>query len=168
MLRKSIVKRILPTILAAIAVLGLAACGGSGQGGKAAPDLQAYYDSFMSSLPEDSRPAMMDTAEDKEYVEAFYPGLSAYEFKQSVLQMSAISATAYEFALVECADENDVEAVRGILQARIDNQINGGAFYPQATETWQKADLIVKDNIVALIVAGENQSKAVGDFNKLL
>lgn len=154
-------KRVFAALLAACLVLSLAACGG---GSGSAPDLQAFYDGYMASLPEDSRPAMTNVNDDPSYVDAFYPGLSDYELKQSVLQMATVSAVAYEFALVECAGESDVEAVKGILQSRIDSQIDGGAFYPETTEAWQKADLIVNGSVVALIVAGEDQADAVAAF----
>ena len=95
------------------------------------------------------------------------PGLEDYELKQTVLQAAAISAVAYEIDLVECASESDVEAVKGIFQARIDNQIAGGAFYPATVEAWQNAELIVNGNVVALIVAGEDQAQAVESFNSL-
>ncbi len=161
-------KRMIAVLLAVLAAVGMTACNGGGSsGGGEAPDLQAFYDSYMAGLGEDA-PAMSNTNDDPSYVDSFYPGLSDYELKQSVLYMATISATAYELALVECANEGDVEAVKGIMQARIDNQVNGGAFYPETTEAWQKADLIVSENVVALIVAGEDQAKAVGAFKDVL
>lgn len=89
------------------------------------------------------------------------------ELKQSVLQMAMISAVAYEIDLVECAKEGDVETVKSIFQARIDNQVNGGAFYPATTEAWEKAELLVNGSVVALIVAGDQQADVVEAFNAL-
>lgn len=161
-------KKILTAILALTLMLSLAACGGKTDGGAAqeAPDLNKFYEDYMASLGAEA-PAMMDANEDAEYVEGFFPGLNDIELKQSVLQMAMISAVAYEMDLVECANESDVETVKGIFQDRIDNQVNGGAWYPATTEAWEKAELIVNGNVVALIVAGEQQAQAVEAFNAL-
>lgn len=161
-------KRMITALMALVLVLSLAACGGKETDAqtKEAPDLASFYQDFMASLGENA-PAMVDANEDESYVENFFPGLSAYELKQSVLQMAMISAVAYEFDLVECANESDVEAVKAVFQARIDNQVNGGAFYPATTEAWEKADLLVNGTVVGLIVAGEEQAGAVEAFNAL-
>lgn len=162
-------KKLMMVVLALTLLLSLAACGGNNadQATVEAPDLNQYYKDFMASLDEDNAPAMTDANEDASYVDAFFPGLNDIELKQSVLQMATISATAFELDLVECADESDVETVKTIFQTRIDNQINGGAFYPETTAAWEKAEVLVNGNIVALIVAGEYQSDAVDTFNAL-
>ena len=161
-------RRIRMTLVILAMALVLAACGGkeTGTQTKEAPDLAKYYEDFMASLGENA-PAMIDANEDESYVETFFPGLSGCELKQSVLQMAMISAIAFELDLVECASGEDVETVKDIFQGRIDNQVNGGAFYPETTEAWEKADLIVNGNVVALIVAGEQQTAAVEAFNAL-
>ena len=167
-------KKLLSVFLALTLALTLAACGGSngnngGNGGETAqeaPDLQAYFDDLMADFGEEA-PAILDLSQDTATIESMFPGLEDYELKQTVLQAAAISAVAYEIDLVECASESDVEAVKGIFQARIDNQIAGGAFYPATVEAWQNAELIVNGNVVALIVAGEDQAQAVESFNSL-
>ncbi len=155
-------KKVVSIVLALILALGLVACGGSDA--KEAPDLQAYYDDFMASLGENV-PMMMEVSDD--LVENVYPGLSSYTFNQKVLQTAAISAVAFEIALVEVADEADVEAVKGIFQSRIDSQVEGGAMYPATVEAWQNAEVLVNGNVVALIAAGEDQTAAVDAFNAL-
>ncbi len=156
-------KRILTAILALALCLGLAACGSDTAAD--APDLQAYYDDFMASLGEEDAPMMMEITDD--LVDSMYPGLSDYELSQRVLYTAAISAVAFEMALVEVADAADVEAVKGIFQSRIDSQVEGGAMYPATVEAWQSAEVIVQGNVVALIAAGELQSDAVAAFNGL-
>lgn len=156
-------KKALALVLALTLLLALTACG---KKSAEAPDLSAYYADFEASLGEENAPMVMD-ANDEGLVDQFYPGLSDYSLKQSVIKLAAINSVAYEFALVECEKEEDVEAVKGILQTRIDNQVSGGAFYPETTEAWQKAELIVNGNVVALIVAGESQADAVTAFNAL-
>ena len=155
-------KRVLTLILALGLVLGLTACGQ--KAAPEAPDLQAYYDDFMASLG-DNAPMMVPL--EGEMLEAAYPGISEYTFKQSIFQMAGISAVAYEMALVEVENASDVDAVKGIFQSRIDNQIDGGAMYPATIEAWQKAEVKVNGNVVALIVAGEDQTAAVDAFDAL-
>ena len=156
-------KRFVTAILALTLCLGLAAC--SSQTGAEAPDLQAYYDDFIASLGEDNAPMMMEVTDD--LVDSVYPGLSDYELKQKGLQTAAISAVAFEMALVEVSDSADVEAVKGIFQSRIDSQVEGGAMYPATIEAWQNAEVLVQGNVVALIAAGEQQTAAVDAFNAL-
>ncbi len=156
-------KKVLSFFLVLALALGMTACG-SGKDAAETPDLQAYYDDLMTSLG-DNAPMMMEVTDD--LVESMYPGLSSYTFNQKVLQTAAISAVAFEMALVEVADEADVEAVKGIFQSRIDSQVEGGAMYPATIEAWQNAEVIVNGNVVALIAAGESQTEAVDAFNAL-
>ena len=147
-------KKLTAMFLALTMVLALAACGEKAQ---EAPDLNIVYEDFIASL--DEAPMMMHVTDD--VVETFYPGLSAIELKQSVLVTAAISAVAYEIAMVECADSADVETVQGIFQARIDAQVDGGAMYPATVEAWEGAEILTSGNVVALIVAGQDQAAAV-------
>lgn len=131
----------------------------------AAPDLTKYYEDFMGSLGEDNTPMMMPA--DPDTLAAFYAGLSDIATKQCIVQLAAMSAVAFEFALVECENEADVEAVKAILEARKAYQVEGGAFYPETRETWEKAEIVVQGNVVALILAGEQTADAVAAFNGL-
>ena len=146
-------KKLTAMFLALTMVLALAACGEKAQ---EAPDLNIVYEDFIASL--DEAPMMMDVTDD--VVETFYPGLSGISLKQSVLVTAAISAVAYEIAMVECADSADVETVQGIFQARIDAQVDGGAMYPATVEAWEGAEILTSGNVVALIVAGQDQAAA--------
>lgn len=156
-------KKLLAVALTLVLALGLVACGGQEEA--EAPDLQTYYDDFMASLGEENAPMMMDITDDM--IESVYPGLGSYELKQGVFKTAAISAVAFEMALVEVSDEADVEAVKGIFQSRIDGQIAGGAMYPATVEAWQSAQVLANGNVVALICAGEQQTAAVDAFNAL-
>ena len=128
-------------------------------------DLNKCVSAILNSLGEGNSPAMMDAASDSSYVESFFPGLTGYEMKQCVLQMAMMSQVGFELDMVECANAADVAAVKAIFQTRIDNQVNGGAWYPAVTAAWENADLLVKGNVVALIVAGDFQDTAVSAFN---
>lgn len=160
-------KKLTSILLSMTLILTLAACGGGGNGGqnKEAPDLNKYYEDFMASLGADNQPAMGDV--EGEQLAAVYPGLENYAAKQSVLKMAMISAVAFEFALVELENAADVQKAEEIFQARIDAQVQGGAFYPETIEGWKKAQVITKGSVVALISAGDSQSSAVEAFEKL-
>lgn len=159
-------RQLFALVLALVCVFTLAACGGEPGGGtEEAPDLNQYYEDFMASLGEDNAPAMMDV--DMQMLPQVYPGLETYGTKQLVLKMAAISAVPCEFALVELSDASDAQAVADIFQARIDAQIEGGAFYPMTVEGWEKAQIITHGAVVALICANEEQANAVEAFEKL-
>lgn len=81
--------------------------------------------------------------------------------------MAAITAVPFEFVLLELESEADAQAAASILQARVDSQVNGGAFYPETTAAWEKAQVITHGNVAALICAGSEQDQAVDAFNKL-
>ena len=158
-------KKIISALLALTMVFALvASASNGGQSQTEAPDLQAYYDDFLASLG-DNAPMMM--AIEGDMLESAYPGLSDYTLKQSVLQMAGISAVAFEMALVETESEEDAQAVEEIFQARVDSQIQGGAMYPATIEAWENASVLVEGCVVALIVAGEDQTAAVDAFTAL-
>ena len=159
-------KRVLAVLFVLASVLTLAACGSRpGDSEEKAPDLNKYYEDFMATLGADNAPAMMDL--EGEYLEAFYPGLSDYGTKQAVVKTAAITSVPFEFALVELEKAADAEKVAAIFQARIDSQVEGGAFYPETIEGWKKAQVITKGSVVALISAGSNQDDAAAAFEKL-
>ena len=159
-------KKLTTIFLSLTLLLALAACGGGGGGQtKEAPDLNKYYEDYMASLGADNQPAMMDV--ESEQIAQFYPGLESYGMKQAVLKTAMISAVAFEFALVELEDASHAQEVADIFQARIDQQIEAGAFYPMTLEGWEQAEIITRDNVVALIVAQGYQSGAVEAFNSL-
>ena len=130
-----------------------------------APDLNKFYEDFMASLGEGNAPAMMDL--DEATMDAYYPGLKDLAAKQSVKKGAAITMVSYEFVLLELENEADVATAQKIMQERIDSQANGGAFYPAAAEAWANGKVLTNGNVVALIVAGEQQADAEAAFNAL-
>ena len=151
--------------------LGLTACGGAGgeQSGEDTftTDLTAFYDDMFSAIfPDaDNAPAMSEVTGD--YLDQLYPGLSEVETKQCLVYAPMITAVAYEIALVEVADAADVQTVQDIFQARIDSQVEGGAFYPGTVEAWQNdSEIVVRGNCVCLFVGAEKDDM-VAAFNAL-
>ena len=117
-------------------------------------DLAEFYNKIMAAAEEG--PFMMDIAAEAEMLEMTYPGLKDIQTKQLVAFTPAMSAVAIEFAFVEVANASDVDAVKTIFQTRIDNQVNGGAWYPETIEGWQNnSEIVVIDNYVCLFVCAE-------------
>ena len=160
---EEMMKKVLCLVLTLCMVLALAACG---KKNAEAPDLVAYYANFEASLGEDNTPMVMD-ANEEGLVDQFYPGLSDYSFKQSVIKLAAMNSVVYEFALLECEKEEDVEAVKGILQTRIDNQVSGGAFYPETIEGWKTKSHIVSSGNYVMLAVGDSAAAAVERFEGL-
>ena len=159
-------KKIFTVLLAAALVLSLAACGSkSGSPDQDAPDLNRYFEDFMSGLGEENAPAMMDL--EGQYLEAAYPGLSAYQTKQCVVKAAAISSVPFEFALVELENVADVQKAEEIFQARIDAQVQGGAFYPETIEGWKNNSRIVSHGNYVMLAVGDNADAAVEAFEAL-
>ena len=64
-------------------------------------------------------------------------------------------------------DRKDVDAVKAILQTRIDNMANGGAFYPEPTRLWTECSQVVSNGNYVMMVVNESYSSVVKDFNAL-
>ena len=113
-------------------------------------DLEKFYKNMMAAAQE----APMMSALEGEMLDNAYPGLSAIETKQLVSYGPVISAVAMEYTFVEVANSADVKAVQDILQARIDAQVDGGAWYPETIDTWQNySEIVTIDNYVCLFVS---------------
>ncbi len=154
-------KKFVSLVLALVLALSLVACGSSNNPEvPGTPDVQEpsfgvnltdFYNNMLAAAGE--APMMMDMAADLEMLEMTYPGLKDIETKQLVSVAPMMSAVAMEFTFVEVANASDVEAVKAILQGRIDAQVNGGAWYPETIEQWEKySEIVVIDNYVCLFV----------------
>ena len=89
-------------------------------------------------------------------VEMYYPGLLAIETEQLHVYVPGMSFSAYEVVLVELTNASDVDAVKAILQARIDAQAAGGAWYPEAVEGWtNNARIVVNGNYIMMAVGAD-------------
>lgn len=140
----------------------LAGCAGKSGQKPAEVNLEAFYQTIFTD-PENT-PAMVPM--ETEALDAFYPGLTALELKQTVAYMPMMTAVACEIVMVECAKAADVEAVKTIFQARIDAQVNDNFNYPAVIEAWQKeAKVVANGNYVALIVVNGMTDQVVANFN---
>lgn len=135
-------------------------------------DLTAFY----NTLREDSVwPELMnlaDSEDEKEMLEASYPGLTEIPTKQCGVYIAAISSVAAELALVEAANAEDVPALEDIFQARIDYQVGddtnpGGAWYPETIENWKNNARIASNGSYVMLVVHENADSVVEAFNAL-
>ena len=161
-------KKLFALLLAVAAVMSLAACGSKTEEVKSA-DLTAFYEETVASIieekGEENFPMMMPL--EGEMLDGFYPGLSEIVTKQCVAYAPAMSAVAAEFVLVEVENAEDVEKAQEILQARIDAQIAGGAWYPETIEGWEKNSQLAVNGNSLMLVVWEDSEAIVESFNGL-
>ena len=93
---------------------------------------------------------------DGQLLDSYYPGLSGIAaVKEILICESAISINNKAVGLVRLSDDasmNDVLQVQGILQSRITAQAEGGAFYPDACDTWESGVITSVSNCVGMFV----------------
>ena len=129
-------------------------------------DLNAFYLSLVESYGENF-PATMNLCEAVEMLDGFYPGLSGIETKQMMIYQPMMGAVVCEIALVEVVNSADVDAVKEILQARIDTQVDGGAWYPESIEGWKNNSRIVVNGNCVMMIAYSECDAVVDAFNGL-
>lgn len=96
-----------------------------------------------------------------------YPELSGIATEQCLVYTPMFNLSAVESVLVQVSNASDVDTVKGILQARIDAQVNGGAFYPFAIESWQNNSRIVSHGSYIMLIVSEDCDAVVSEFNAL-
>lgn len=129
-------------------------------------DLGAFYLSLVETYGENF-PANMNLCDSAEMLEAFYPGLAAVSTNQMMVYQPMMGAVVCEIALVEVAGEADVETVKGILQSRIDAQVEGGAWYPESIEGWKNNSRVVANGNCVMMIAYSECDAIVEQFNGL-
>ena len=100
-----------------------------------------------------------------ELLEGYYPGLSEIPVKQLVVKVPAMSSDVNEIVLMQCETEEDAESAAAILQARIDAQAEGGAWYPESLEAWKAAQVLREGTFDALIASGAHQEALEEQFH---
>ena len=157
-------KKIISLSLALTLLLSLLAGCANTAGGQASADvnLEEFYQTIFTD-PENT-PAMVPM--EAEMLDAFYPGLSSVERKQTVAYMPMITAVACEIVMVECANAADVETVKAIFQDRITSQVENHFNYPAVIEAWEKeAQVVANGNYVAMFLVSGMTDQVVSAFN---
>lgn len=145
----------------------LVGCGSSGDGSDDQADqvdLTAFYDTLAEKY-EWGENYMTELTD--EMLDGYYPGLGDYTLKQEVIRVPAMSSVVNEIALVECENEDDAEKVEELFQKRVDDQAEGGAWYPESMAAWSEAEVIRHGSYVALLASAEHQSELSDEFNAL-
>ena len=132
----------------------------------ASVDLSAFHLSLLDTYGENF-PAVMNLCEMVEMLDGFYPGLSGLETKQMMVYQPMMNAVVCEIALVEVENAADVDAVKAILQQRIDAQVDGGAWYPESIEGWKNNSRIVANGNCIMMIAYSECDAIVSAFNGL-
>ena len=109
-------------------------------------------------------PSLDGTPLDSEFLANFYPELSEIETAKTEVHIAMMSSVACELAMVEVNDIMDINTVQDALQARIDAQINGGAFYPATIEAWETSSIIVTQGKYMCMYVGPEYENIVNDF----
>jgi type IV secretory pathway VirB10-like protein len=124
-----------------------------------AVDLEAFFQQLTEKF---EMPAMVEL--DNDALDVYYAGLTDIELKQVSAHMPMMSAVVSELVFVECADASDAAAVAAIFQQRIDDQVNGGAWYPDSIEGWKEAQIVTVGSYVALISFREYTQSIADEF----
>lgn len=96
-----------------------------------------------------------------------YSGLSGIDTEQCLVYAPMFSLSAAESVLVQVSNAADVDAVKDILQARVDAQVSGGAFYPFAVEAWENNSRIVSNGNYVMLIVSEDCDAVADEFNAL-
>lgn len=150
-------------MLAALLLLA-SGCGGQREEGRA-EDSDVALDTLYAGMEEAcgwEEGYMADV--EGELLESYYPGLSGIPAKQLVAKVPAMSSDVNEVVLIQCETEEDAESAAAILQARIDAQAEGGAWYPESLEAWKAAKVLREGACAALIASGAHQAELEEQF----
>ena len=127
---------------------------------------------FFTKIEKDYNMSSMEAA-DSELIENCYPGLSAIQTQQLAVYMCTMNPSPNgDVVLVQVKDSKDVDAVKAILQARIQYMVGdgngpGGAWYPEPTEMWENNSRIVTHGNYVMMVADFECENIVNAFNAL-
>ena len=118
-------------------------------------ELDTFYQAILAVQPEDKDELILFEESAPDLIANFYPGLDRIALNQQVFHMPPIVTHPCEIVLVEVANEEDVQAVVDIFQARIDMGADTGN-YPESAVGWQRfAQVQSSGNFVCMIVLPE-------------
>lgn len=146
-----------------LAISLLTSCGGKKE---TVPnvDLTACFDQMMKDAGFDE---FYMTDLEGEMLESYYPGLSEIPTKQFLAKAPMMSGVVNEVVLMQCENEDDAAKAVAILQQRVTDQAEGGAWYPESMEAWSRGQVIQNGTYVAMIASANFQSTWADDFNAL-
>ena len=138
---------------------------------QAYPDELADDDEMWAFGPDSREERLQSLEEQRNNLQAMalsgYPGLTDIATEQCLVYAPEMSFSASEAVLVQVSNASDVDAVKTILQARVDAQKDGGAWYPAAVEGWENNARIVSNGSYVMLIVGEDCDAIVNDFNAL-
>ena len=126
-------------------------------------DLSAFYNTLVSKY---EFPSFMSQAS-AELMDGYFAGLSDIATEQCLVYINMMSMNMGELALIQVSDSADVDAVKAILQGRIDQMVNGGAWYPEPTRLWSEDSRVVSNGNYIMMVINTECDAIVSDFNAL-
>lgn len=141
----------------------LTGCGGESAGSPKTVDLTALFSEMAEACgwdQDDMAPVEGDL------LEAYYPGLRELSAEQLVAMIPAMSSDVNEIVLMQCETEADAETAAAIFQARIDSQIDGGAWYAETQAAWEGASVLQNGTYTALIASGTFQESLEDQFRQ--
>ena len=149
------------TILSALLLLLPTSCGRN-QDKTPTADLEAFYGELEQEFGWDN---LIPT--EGEMLEAYYPGLQELHPKQLVAVAPMMSAVVNEMVFLEMQTEEEAIQAEAILQQRLNDQIAGGAWYPEPIAAWEKGEILREGTFVALIVSNDRQDEVSARFKAL-
>ena len=96
-----------------------------------------------------------------------YPGLAGISARQCLAYVSLMSFSGAELVLVQVSDKADADAVKSILQTRVDAQLDGGTWYEEAVKNWRDNARIVSNGSYVMLIVSEDCDAIVSEFNDL-
>ena len=126
-------------------------------------DLSDFYTTLTSNY---EFPSFLSQAS-AELLDGYFAGLSGIKTEQCLVYINMMSMNMGEIALIQVSDSADVDTVKSILQGRIDQMVNGGAWYPEPTRLWSEDSRVVSNGNYIMMVVHEECDAIVDDFNAL-
>ena len=130
-------------------------------------DLSAFYSTITGKYT-----FAMPMLADDEILDNFYSGMTGIDTEQRLIYVCGMTPNNGEFGLIQVKDSKDVDAVKNIFQARINYMVGdgngpGGAWYPQAMDSWADNSRVVSNGNYVMMVVHESCDDIVKEFNAL-
>ncbi len=124
-------------------------------------DFSSFYDELLSSQLI-LAPLVQSEGD---FLAIPYPTIGDYDFAQVAVYAPMMSSVAYELAFIQVNNSADVPDAIALLQARIDAQVAGGAWYPAEIDVWTNSAQIVSNGNYVIMVACQNAQDIIDAFN---